>query len=95
MASLFNGDNRSPECCRAKVRNSHLVSLYQVIDALDIFCGCGGMSFVDMDAEETVLPDGTIDPGVRIETRWAVDMDPSMCDTFRTNYPNAKVRYER
>jgi hypothetical protein len=51
------------------------------------------MSFVDTDLPGSVLPDGTVHPGVRIETMWAVDMNPSMCDTFRVNYPRAKVRH--
>lgn len=63
--------------------------------ALDLFCGCGGLSFVDTDLEATELPDGTLHPGVRIETMWAVDMDPSACDTFRVNYPRAKVSDRR
>jgi hypothetical protein len=53
------------------------------------------MSFVETDLAESVLPDGTVHPGVRTETMWAVDMNPSMCDTFKANYPRAKVRTER
>ena len=55
----------------------------QEIAALDLYCGCGGLSFIDGVYRED---------GVEIQTRWAVDYNESCVASFRANYPNAQVR---
>ena len=47
---------------------------------LELYCGCGGLSFADRHTEEVI-----------IETKWAVDYERSMADTFQANYPYAHV----
>lgn len=54
--------------------------LAQELNVVELYCGCGGLSFIDRQNEE-----------VHIETKWAVDMEPSMCAAFQANYPKAKV----
>jgi site-specific DNA-cytosine methylase len=55
----------------------------QEIAALDLYCGCGGLSFIDgVYAED----------GVEIQTKWAVDYNESCCYSFLANYPDAQVR---
>eukprot|EP00884_Botryococcus_braunii_P007824 jgi/Botrbrau1/17042/Bobra.49_2s0098.1 len=63
----------------------------RVLRVLDLYCGCGGMSFLDQQQEVVRGPNGKEAPGIRIKTCWAVDYMPSMCDTFAVNYPDAKV----
>jgi site-specific DNA-cytosine methylase len=54
----------------------------QEIAALDLYCGCGGLSFIDgVYAED----------GVEIQTKWAVDYNESCCASFQANYPEAQV----
>ncbi|BDA50272.1 probable DNA (cytosine-5)-methyltransferase 3 [Coccomyxa sp. Obi] len=50
------------------------------LNVVELYCGCGGLSFIDRKNED-----------VHIETKWAVDMEPSMCAAFQANYPEAKV----
>jgi hypothetical protein len=52
----------------------------QKMDVLELYCGCGGLSFIDRRNKD-----------VHIETKWAVDYSPSMCAAFKSNYPDAKV----
>ena len=52
----------------------------QKINIVELYCGCGGLSFVDRKTED-----------VHIETKWAVDMEPSMCAAFKAKYPKAQV----
>ena len=54
----------------------------QEIAALDLYCGCGGLSFID--GVHT-------DDGVEIKTKWVVDYNESCCASFQTNYPEAQV----
>ncbi|KAK9823255.1 hypothetical protein WJX72_001381 [[Myrmecia] bisecta] len=46
--------------------------------ALDLYAGCGGLSFLDQETDE-----------VTIVTVCAVDMEPSMVASFEANYPEA------
>ena len=48
--------------------------------ALDLYSGCGGLSFVDRHTGR-----------VQLDTRWAVDYEQEMCSAFQANYPGAKV----
>lgn len=57
-----------------------LLTCMQKLNVVELYCGCGGLSFVDRREK-----------GVHIETKWAVDMEPSMCAAFQANYPNATV----
>lgn len=50
--------------------------------ALDLYCGCGGLSFLDSQYA---------DEGVSISTDWAVDYNASCCASFQANYPEAQV----
>lgn len=52
----------------------------QKLNIVELYCGCGGLSFVDRKNKD-----------VHIETKWAVDFEPSMCAAFKANYPNAQV----
>lgn len=52
----------------------------QTLRTLELYCGCGGLSFADRHTEDVV-----------IETRWAVDCERSMIETFKANYPYAHV----
>ena len=52
----------------------------QKLKAVDLYCGCGGMSFMDHRNDD-----------VHIETHWAVDSHRAMCCSFEVNYPSAKV----
>lgn len=52
----------------------------QKMNIVELYCGCGGLSFVDRKSED-----------VHIETKWAVDIEPSMCAAFKANYPKAQV----
>lgn len=49
------------------------------------------MSFLDQQQEAVRNCQGQEAGSVHILTQWAVDYMPSMCDTFRVNYPHAKV----
>lgn len=53
----------------------------QRIQAIDLFSGCGGLSFL---AQE-----GT---GVKIESKHAVDLDHDSLASFKVNHPDAHVR---
>lgn len=56
--------------------------LLQKLTALDLYCGCGGLSFLD----------GVYgDDNVAINTKWAVDFDQSCCYSFQANYPQAQA----
>ena len=52
----------------------------QVVWTLELYCGCGGLSFADRHTKEVI-----------IKTKWAVDYEASMTDTFQANYPYAHV----
>ena len=52
----------------------------QVLRCLDLYSGCGGTSFVDLESA-----------GVVIKTTWAVDKEESMTASFKVNHPNAEV----
>ncbi len=47
---------------------------------MELYCGCGGLSFIDRKTEE-----------VEINTKWAVDYCRSMCAAFKSNYPRTQV----
>ena len=61
-------------------RLSYDLRTAQMLSVLDLYCGCGGLSFIEQHTEDVV-----------VETRWAVDHVPSMCETYGINYPSAKV----
>jgi len=52
----------------------------QVMRTLELYCGCGGLSFADRHGDEVI-----------IKTMWAVDYEESMIRTFLANYPYAHV----
>lgn len=54
--------------------------MLQTLKAVDLYCGGGGMSFVDQHSSQAC-----------IETHWAVDSHKAMCSSFAVNYPSAKV----
>ena len=51
------------------------------LNVLDLFCGCGGLSFLDQRRM-----------GVEIKTTHAVDMDVDALRTYQTNHPDVIVR---
>ena len=51
-----------------------------MLKTLELYCGCGGLSFADRHTEDVI-----------IETRWAVDYERPMIETFKANYPYAHV----
>ena len=53
----------------------------QVLKCLDLYCGAGGLAFLEDGSNETVT----------IQSKWAVDYDPSACFSFQANYPDAQV----
>lgn len=78
LALVAAGADRSPhKCC-----GHELDGAVQKINAVDLYCGCGGMSFVDQKGEQ-----------VHIQTRWAVDSVKAMCCSFQVNYPDATVSH--
>ena len=54
------------------------------LNVLDLFSGCGGLSFLDQK-----------NMGVEIKTTHAVDMDADALKTYATNHPNVHVRTPR
>ncbi|MQL91983.1 hypothetical protein Taro_024604 [Colocasia esculenta] len=50
---------------------------------LDLYSGCGGMS--------TGLCLGACDVGVKVVTRWAVDVDRVACSSLKLNHPETQV----
>lgn len=66
----------------------NLALFVQKLAALDLYCGCGGMSFLDHGGQVKLNDE---QQGVQIETCWAVDSVEAMSQSFRVNYPNTKV----
>lgn len=50
------------------------------LNVLDLFCGCGGLSFLDQKGM-----------GIEIKTAHAVDMDDDALRTYSTNHPDVEV----
>ncbi len=64
----------------ALVRLQDPAHVLQKLQAVDLYCGCGGMSFIDQKTDK-----------VQIKTQWAVDSVEAMCQSFQVNYPDATV----
>lgn len=56
------------------------------LSLLDLYSGCGAMS--------TGLCLGTSLSGVKLVTRWAVDLNQPACDSLKYNHPETEVRNE-
>ncbi|KAL6906277.1 hypothetical protein ACP4OV_003878 [Aristida adscensionis] len=54
---------------------------------LDLYSGCGGMS--------TGLCLGAALAGLKLETRWAVDLNSFACESLKYNHPHTEVRNEK
>ncbi|KQJ98774.1 DNA (cytosine-5)-methyltransferase CMT3 [Brachypodium distachyon] len=54
---------------------------------LDLYSGCGGMS--------TGLCLGAALAGLKLETRWAVDLNSFACKSLKYNHPGTEVRNEK
>nr|CAB3495094.1 unnamed protein product [Digitaria exilis] len=54
---------------------------------LDLYSGCGGMS--------TGLCLGAALAGLKLETRWAVDLNSFACQSLKHNHPQTEVRNEK
>ena len=52
----------------------------QEIHALDLYCGMGGLSYIDKE-----------EGNIKIHTKWAVDNTLSMAEAFKANYPFTHV----
>ena len=52
----------------------------QEIHALDLYCGAGGLSYIDKEEDD-----------IKIHTKWAVDNTESMAEAFKANYPSTHV----
>ena len=63
-------------CYVLRVTHAHL----QEIDALDLYCGMGGLSYIDKE-----------EGNIKIHTKWAVDNTKSMAEAFKANYPSTHV----
>ncbi|KAG1342665.1 DNA (cytosine-5)-methyltransferase CMT3 [Cocos nucifera] len=59
----------------------------RVLSLLDLYSGCGAMS--------TGLCLGANLSGLKLETRWAVDLNPYACESLKLNHPNTEVRNEK
>ena len=64
------------------VRLQDPAHVLQKLQAVDLYCGCGGMSFIDQKTDK-----------VHIKTQWAVDSVEAMCQSFQVNYPDATVSH--
>ncbi|CAM0913231.1 unnamed protein product [Alopecurus aequalis] len=54
---------------------------------LDLYSGCGAMS--------TGLCLGAALSGIKLNTKWAVDMNTDACDSLKENHPHTQVRNEK
>lgn len=54
---------------------------------LDLYSGCGAMS--------TGLCLGANSCGVKLVTKWAVDLNPHACESLKLNHPESQVRNEK
>ena len=59
---------------------------YEEASLLDLYSGCGAMS--------TGLSLGANMAGVKLVTRWAMDLNKHACEGFRWNHPETMVRDE-
>ncbi|NP_001290533.1 DNA (cytosine-5)-methyltransferase CMT3 [Elaeis guineensis] len=59
----------------------------RVLSLLDLYSGCGAMS--------TGLCLGANLSGLKLETRWAVDINPYACESLKLNHPHTEVRNEK
>nr|XP_051205329.1 DNA (cytosine-5)-methyltransferase CMT1-like [Lolium perenne] len=59
----------------------------QTATLLDLYSGCGAMS--------TGLCMGAPLSGLKLTTKWAVDMNKYACDSLKHNHPRAQVRNEK
>ncbi len=64
------------------VRLQDPAHVLQKLQAVDLYCGCGGMSFIDQKTDK-----------VHVQTQWAVDSVEAMCQSFQVNYPDATVSH--
>ncbi|PWA85152.1 chromomethylase 1 [Artemisia annua] len=66
--------------------NNSVKSEGPTLTLLDLYAGCGAMS--------TGLCYGTGFSGVKLETKWAVDMNKHACESLKINHPETEVRNE-
>ncbi|XVF45907.1 hypothetical protein PTKIN_Ptkin02bG0245900 [Pterospermum kingtungense] len=81
----------SSECGSSECGSSNITSNVQRSDKsqkylLDLYSGCGAMS--------TGLCMGASLSGVKLVTRWAVDINSDACKSLKWNHPETKVRNE-
>ncbi|CAO2145112.1 unnamed protein product [Urochloa humidicola] len=78
-ASGISSDNVNLEASSATPR--------RIATLLDLYSGCGGMS--------TGLCLGAALTGLKLETRWAVDLNSFACQSLKYNHPQTEVRNEK
>ncbi|OMP02903.1 hypothetical protein COLO4_10748 [Corchorus olitorius] len=79
-SSTISSDNTSVDGVKASSKEASQVTL------LDLYSGCGAMS--------TGLCLGANMAGLKLVTRWAVDLNKYACDSLRWNHPETEVRNE-
>ncbi|XP_020573746.1 DNA (cytosine-5)-methyltransferase CMT2-like [Phalaenopsis equestris] len=57
------------------------------LSLLDLYSGCGGMS--------TGLCLGAKAAGIKLVTKWSVDLDEAACQSLKLNHPEVQVRNEK
>ncbi|DBA74077.1 TPA: hypothetical protein ACH3X1_010890 [Trebouxia sp. C0004] len=78
---FFSFTDKYPTASEPAFLKTVSAGLPRKLQAVDLYCGCGGMSFIDQKTEK-----------VQIKTQWAVDSVQAMCHSFQVNYPDATVR---
>ncbi|KAL0040722.1 hypothetical protein WJX79_003028 [Trebouxia sp. C0005] len=78
---FFSFSDKYPPGSQPAFLKTVSAGLPRKLQAVDLYCGCGGMSFIDQKTDK-----------VQIKTQWAVDSVQAMCQSFQVNYPDATVR---
>ncbi|CAO1940415.1 unnamed protein product, partial [Urochloa humidicola] len=78
-ASSISSDNVDLEASSGTPR--------RIATMLDLYSACGGMS--------TGLCLGAALTGLKLETRWAVDLNSFACQSLKYNHPQTEVRNEK
>ncbi|OMP03392.1 hypothetical protein COLO4_10449 [Corchorus olitorius] len=79
-SSTISSDNTSVDGVKASSKEASQVTL------LDLYSGCGAMS--------TGLCLGANMAGLKLVTRWAVDLNKYACESLKWNHPETEVRNE-
>eukprot|EP00898_Chlorokybus_atmophyticus_P005117 jgi/Chlat1/5606/Chrsp369S00861 len=78
-----SASDATAKTAHASAADQHNGKEVRVLKALDLYCGCGGLSIGFQAAGEK--------DGIEIRARWAVDMWEPALDTYRRHHPETKV----